>query len=100
MRYVVRVTVVVVALYPALVAGLALAMRQPPDVFGSTMAKMPGQMFALLPFKSLWMHARAGALHAGDMAPDFALSSMNSGPTVRLSSLRGSPVVLIFGSYT
>ncbi len=57
-------------------------------------------MFALLPFKALWMHARAGTLHAGDVAPDFALSSMNRGPTVRLSSLRGRPVVLIFGSYT
>lgn len=64
------------------------------------MAKIPGPMFAVLPFKPLWMHARAGTLHAGDMAPDFALPSMNSGQKVRLSSLRGRPVVLIFGSYT
>ena len=100
MPYLARVVAIVVALYAALVGGLALAMRQPAEVFGSIMAKMPGPAFALLPFKPLWMNARAGALRRGDLAPDFALSSINSGPTVRLSSLRGRPVVLIFGSYT
>ena len=37
--------------------------------------------------------------HAGDDAPDFTLPSLTSGD-VALSSLRGKPVVLEFGSIT
>jgi ketosteroid isomerase-like protein len=36
----------------------------------------------------------------GDRAPDFTLNKMKGGGQVQLSSLRGKPVVLIFGSYT
>ena len=36
----------------------------------------------------------------GDRAPDFALNLMKENGSVRLSSLRGKPTVLIFGSYT
>ena len=41
----------------------------------------------------------------GDDAPDFELDVLDpdrkrSGETVRLSSLRGKPVALMFGSYT
>lgn len=36
----------------------------------------------------------------GKPAPDFALNLMKGGGEVRLSSLRGKPTVLIFGSYT
>ena len=40
-------------------------------------------------------------LRVGAPAPDFALQQLGaSGRTVRLSDLRGTPVVLIFGSYT
>ncbi|MBI2849454.1 MAG: redoxin domain-containing protein [Chloroflexi bacterium] len=37
---------------------------------------------------------------AGDMAPDFELAGANGGNPVRLSSLRGKPIALNFGSYT
>jgi hypothetical protein len=48
---------------------------------------------------------RAAAPAVGDVAPDFDLPRLIDGkadPTqrVRLSSLRGKPVALIFGSYT
>ena len=36
----------------------------------------------------------------GDTAPDFELASLDGDRRVRLSSLRGRPVGLIFGSYT
>jgi len=40
-----------------------------------------------------------GSLKAGDKAPDFTLKDMD-GKEVVLSSFRGKPVFLIFGSYT
>jgi Ca2+-binding EF-hand superfamily protein len=36
----------------------------------------------------------------GDVAPDFALPTHDGNQTVTLSSLRGKPVILIFGSFT
>jgi hypothetical protein len=101
MRIVLRICLVLVLLYGVLAAGLAIAMRQPPGVFGSIMAKMPPIAFMALPFESLWMSARAGNLRVGQEAPDFSLKSLNGDTAVRLSSFRGQkPVVLIFGSYT
>jgi hypothetical protein len=78
-------------------------MRQPPEIFGRFMARIPGPAaFLVLPFETLWMHARAGDLHVGDPAPDFSLMKLDRSASVRLSSLTatGQPVVLIFGSYT
>jgi hypothetical protein len=84
-----------------LVAGLAISMRQPPEKFGGVMAKMPPIAFAVLPFRSLWMKARAGSLTVGEPAPDFSLQSLDHSSSMRLSSFRGQrPVVLVFGSYT
>lgn len=37
--------------------------------------------------------------HAGDTAPDFALPDLDGG-SIALSSLRGMPVVIEFGSIT
>jgi len=39
-------------------------------------------------------------VHAGDAAPDFRLPTLDHKSEVELSSLRGKPVVLVFGSYT
>ena len=76
-------------------------MRQPPERFASAIARMPGPMFLLLPFETLWSRARAGSLHQGDQAPDFHLKTLDRTSEVSLSSFRGKqPVVLIFGSYT
>jgi thiol-disulfide isomerase/thioredoxin len=43
---------------------------------------------------------RQGSLKAGDTAPDFTLQDVAGKETVKLSSLRGKPVVLMFGSCT
>jgi hypothetical protein len=67
------------------------------------MTKIPAPVaFLVLPFETLWTHARAGALQIGDPAPDFALTKLDKTATVQLSNLtaQGKPVVLIFGSYT
>ena len=101
MRIILRIFVALVLLYGLLVAGLAIAMRQPPSVFGSIMAKLPPLAFMALPFERLWMSARAGDLEVGQEAPDFSLKSLNGDASVQLSSFRGKkPVVLVFGSYT
>ncbi len=76
-------------------------MRQPPERFASAIARMPGPLFLVLPFETLWSSARAGALHQGEMAPDFHLKTLDRSGEVNLASFRGrQPVVLIFGSYT
>jgi hypothetical protein len=92
---------VLAILYIAATAGLYAAMRQPPERFGAIMSKVPMVAMMILPFRPLWMSARAGHLAAGDAAPDFALPTPDRGRTVRLSEeWRKHPVVLIFGSYT
>jgi hypothetical protein len=78
------------------------AMHQPPETFGRVMAKMPGPVpFLLFPFETAWLHARAGRLHTGDLAPDFSLLKVDKSERVQLSVLnQQQPVVLVFGSYT
>ena len=89
------------AIYLVLCAALYWAMTRPPDVFGHVMARVPLPLMIVLPFETLWKHARAGALEQGDMAPDFHLPTLDRKDTVQLASFRGSrPVVLVFGSYT
>ena len=78
-------------------------MRQPPEHFARVMSKLPQPLaFLVLPFETLWLHARAGDLSIGDRAPDFTLTTLDKTATIRLSSLtaQGKPVVLVFGSYT
>jgi len=99
-RFALRVLITLLALYAGVVAGLAIVMRQPPDKFGAVMAKVPGIAFAVLPFETLWMNARAGHLQVGDPAPEFNLKTVDGTREVALSSLRGRLVVLVFGSYT
>jgi len=101
MRIVLRVILVFAVIYAGLLGALAIAMRQPPDIFGAIMSKMHNVAFMVLPFQPLWMNARAGHLHPGDLAPDFSLKTPDGSAEVRLSGFRGKkPVVLIFGSYT
>jgi hypothetical protein len=78
-------------------------MRKPPETFARFMTRIPAPVaFLVLPFETLWTHARAGALQIGDPAPDFSLTKLDKSATVQLSNLtaQGKPVVLIFGSYT
>jgi hypothetical protein len=82
------------------------AMHQSPEVFGHVMAKMPMPAYFLFPFETMWTHARRGELKVGDAAPDLTVQSLDSGAPVKLASLwagkqeGGTPVVLVFGSYT
>lgn len=92
--------VILVAVWGAAVAALAVVMRQPPAAFGRIMAHVPMPAFLVLPFETLWRNARAGTLAAGDPAPPFSLSTQDRRARVSLADLRGRPVVLVFGSYT
>jgi hypothetical protein len=90
-----------VIIYAMLTAVLFAWMKQPPDRFAWGMSKVPMMTMMVLPFKPLWMKARAGNLQVGDSAPDFDLEALDKKSRVRLSSHLGvKPVVLIFGSYT
>lgn len=78
-------------------------MCRPPEQFARVMSRIPEPYaFLVLPFSTLWRHARAGTLTIGDHAPDFALVKLDKSDQIRLSSFsaQGRPVVLIFGSYT
>lgn len=87
--------------YGITTGALYLAMRQPPERFGAIMSRFPMSAMSVLPFEQLWMSARRGALRVGDVAPDFALPTVDRSRVVKLSEeLRERPVVLVFGSYT
>ena len=89
------------SLYILVLGGFYLAMRQPPERFGAIMSKVPMPAMMVIPFRPLWMSARAGRLAVGDAAPDFALPTADHSRTIKLSEeWRDRPVALIFGSYT
>jgi hypothetical protein len=84
-------------------ASLFIVMRQSPETFARVMARVPGPVaFLVLPFETLWTHARAGRLQVGNPAPDFSLMKLDKTAQVQLSALTAQrrPVVLVFGSYT
>jgi hypothetical protein len=102
-RALVRAFVVIALVWVVACGALYKIMRQPPETFARFMAKIPGPVaFLILPFETLWTHARAGGLQVGDPAPDFSLMKLDKSASVQLSTLaaQGRPVVLIFGSYT
>ncbi len=87
--------------YAIAAAGLYAAMKQPPERFGAIMSRVPMLSMMVLPFRPLWMSARAGHLSVADAAPDFELPATDHSRIVKLSQeWRERPVVLIFGSYT
>jgi hypothetical protein len=101
LRIVAAFVVGVVLVWLAATAALYAAMRQPPERFGRIMSHVPTVGMIVLPFKPLWMSARAGTLHVGDRAPDFTLPDLHGERRVTLSDeYRHKPVVLVFGSYT
>jgi len=97
-----RILAAVLVVYAGFVGVIWWAMHQPPETFARVMARMPGPVvFLLAPFETLWTHARAGTLHPGDPAPDFALMKLDKSERIQLSALTAlQPVVLVFGSYT
>jgi hypothetical protein len=95
-----KIILYIVLLYAVLLVALLVIMRKP-VVFGKVMSKVPEPLMMVVPFKQLWLVARAGHLKVGDFAPDFSLPTADRKARVRLSSFRRhKPVVLIFGSYT
>jgi hypothetical protein len=83
------------------VCGVIFAfMHQPPAVVARFMDKIPGPFWAIFPMPAMWKWVNRGDLEPGAPAPDFELATVDGKSRVRLSSLRGTPVVLYFGSYT
>lgn len=99
-RRALRVVVAIAAIYAVLSAALYAVMAQPPAVIGTVFKRVPWPFFAALPMERLWLRARAGVLDVGDPAPDFDLATFDKQSRVSLESMRGKPVVLVFGSYT
>jgi hypothetical protein len=100
-RILVRVVFILAAVWAILCGAFYWAMRQPPAVFGRIASRLPMPLMIGMPFETLWRSARAGRIHPGETAPDFALPTVDRKETVSLASFRGSkPVVLVFGSYT
>lgn len=96
-----RALVVVLALWLGFVAFMWRVMHRPPEAFARVMMHLPWEVFLICPFETMWTRARAGTVHIGDAAPDFALAKLDKTGTVRLSELnKTQPVVMIFGSYT
>jgi hypothetical protein len=100
-RIVKRIVATLLGVWLVFVGFIFWAMNQPPDKFGAVMKHMPWPVFLVLPFETLWNHARGGTLHVGDAAPDFTLTKLDKSGTVQLSDLsKKQPVVMVFGSYT
>ena len=100
-RRLVRTVAIVAGLWLCLLGYIGWAMRQPPEVFGHVMSRMPMPAFFLFPFETMWTQARKGHLNVGDTAPDFSVKTLETKTPVQLASLWSSkPVVLVFGSYT
>ena len=96
-----RVLVVVFVLWAGFVGFMWRIMHRSPEEFGRVMMHLPWEVFLVCPFETMWTQARAGTVHIGDAAPDFALTKLDKTGTVRLSDLnKTQPVVMIFGSYT
>jgi hypothetical protein len=96
-----RVVASLLVVWLVFVGFIFWAMNQPPEKFGAVMKHMPWPVFLVLPFETLWNHARGGTLHVGDPAPDFTLTKLDKSGTVQLSELsKKQPVVMVFGSYT
>jgi len=99
-RTVSTLLIVLLILWGTFLVFIGWAMRQPPEKFGRVMSHVPMPAFFLFPFETMWSHARAGTVQAGDLAPDFTLPALDHKSEVTLAALRGKPVVLVFGSYT
>jgi len=96
-----KIAIAVVLLYGSATAAMYGVMLLGPEPFANTMKHLPWQAMMILPFKPLWMSARAGRVGAGDLAPDFDLKSADGNSAYHLRAMRGArPVVLVFGSYT
>jgi cytochrome oxidase Cu insertion factor (SCO1/SenC/PrrC family) len=79
-------------------AGLVLAVSE--TSAAAAPAPQGEELQRQLELRQKYDRRREGSLKVGDLAPDFAVQDVSGQQTVRLSELRGRPVVLIFGSCT
>ncbi len=100
MRWLIRVALLALVAYGGFLGLVYSKMTRPPLEFASFWAEAPSWATRTVPFPALWARARAGELEIGDEAPDFELDYHDHSGKMRLSELRGRPVVLVFGSYT
>lgn len=100
MRWLIRVIVLAVVAYAGFLGLVYSKMTHPPLEFATFWAGVPRWAARGVPFPAMWSRARAGRLEVGDEAPDFDLEFQDHSGRMRLSDLRGRPVVLAFGSYT
>jgi hypothetical protein len=84
-----KLLTVLMAAYLVFCAAILAIMYQPPVRFAKTIAKVPGPVFLVPPFETLWRVARGGRLSLGDKAPDFDLSTLVTSAYVRLSAFQG-----------
>ena len=94
------IAVAVAIAYVVFLSVMFVVMSQPPQRFGQIMRYFPMPAMMIVPFEPMWNAARGGELRVGEEAPDFTLPRSDKSGEVKLSSLRGKPVVLVFGSYT
>ena len=100
-RWLAGTLVIVAALWFCFVGYIGWAMRQPPEVFGRVMSRMPMPAYFLFPFETMWSQARKAHLSVGDEAPDLTVKTLETKTPVQWSSLwMTKPVVLVLGSYT
>ena len=100
-RLLLRVFVGIAVAYLLFAGYILWAMRQSPETFGRVMSRMPDAAYLILPFETMWTHAKSGPLQNGDPAPDFSLLKLDKSDKIQLSALSSrQPVVLVFGSYT
>jgi AhpC/TSA family len=100
LRLVRSIAVVAALVYVVFITAMFVVMTQPPQRFGQIMRYFPMPAMMIVPFEPMWNAARGGELRVGEEAPDFTLPRSDKSGDVRLSALRGKPVVLVFGSYT
>ena len=94
------IALVAAVVYVFFLTAMFVIMLQPPQRFGQIMKYFPMPAMMIVPFEPMWNAARGGELRVGDEATDFTLPRSDKSGDVTLSSLRGKPVVLVFGSYT
>ncbi len=99
-KWIVRGLAVLALVYLASLAWVFYIMHLPPAQFAKQFARLPMASMMVMPFESMWLRSRAGGLQIGESAPDFELPLLDKSRQVKLSELRGKPVLLVFGSYT
>ncbi len=69
---------------------------------GGPAARTPIDPRTMVPpgIKAEWLHFADPAVAPGQEAPDFTLPTSDGGTLLSLSTFRGRPLVVVFGSYT